>query len=89
MKHEPSVTDELLQRVADLTVHDIDDLRRERIRRRAKTVLTQRCQDARRSADSISTQGGFSARYLEPALVSAFSIMVLAWTIERTLFILR
>ena len=76
---------ENIDRFAGLTVHDIDKPRRERIRHRAQAVLAQYSASAR---PSFIAHSRARARYLEPAAVMALSIMILAWVIERTLFIL-
>jgi len=71
--------DRLLDQIADLTVYDVDDLRKEKSRLQARAVLAKRSQAARQPLIS------FLARCLEPALVSGFSILVFAWTVERIL----
>jgi hypothetical protein len=77
--------DRLLDDLSSLTVRDVDDLRRERIRLRARQVLQARSEAVKRSA---LVRRNVVFRYLEPALVSSFSLFVLAWAVERTLSIL-
>ena len=85
MTNKQRITDSVLDQVSSLPMHDVDDLRRERIRLRAQSVLAARSEAARQS---VAVRKGFGARYLEPALVSGFAFFVLVWAVERTVFLL-
>ena len=64
-----------------LELHDVDEHRREKVRREAHRIL--RCQrDARRAS------GRTFFRILEPALVCGLALVILLWAFSRAAFIL-
>ncbi len=73
------MNDELFEKLAGLTTHDIDDWRKQRARDRAHKALSRR-----RRYDSI---GKTWSRYLEPALVTSLSVVYLAWALQRVYFL--
>lgn len=74
-----------LKPLSMLSTCDIDSLRREKIRSRAKRQLLAQYQP---QFQWLSAVNPMITRYFEPAFVSALSIIILIWTIERTLFLL-
>jgi hypothetical protein len=73
------MNDELFEKLAGLTTHDIDGWRKQRTRKRAHKVLLRR-----RRHDSI---GRTWSRYLEPVLVTGLSMVYLAWALQRVYFL--
>ena len=77
--------DELLARLGDLPIHDLDPMRSERTRKRAHGVLARHRRRIRRIRAAASK---LYAGYLEPALVCGLAGAIIWWAFERANFIL-
>jgi hypothetical protein len=73
--------DRLLEQLAGLGQHDVDSWRAGKTRERAHAVLARN----RRMSGLSRTY----TRWLEPAMVGCFTLLVLAWAFSRAFILLR
>lgn len=74
-----SEADPILEAVADLPAHDVDEWRREHIRLAAHRAMEQEPSTFRRVYD----------RFLEPVSVCGFGVVYLVWAFGRVAMILQ
>jgi len=85
-KSEKIQEDELMEKLAALSVYDIDSFRNKRIRDQSHAILAR---NRRRSKLRQVVFDGIYDRVLEPSLVSGLAIAYIIWALQKIIYIFR